>query len=106
MNAMWRRSTGVVYVALLAVAANRERDGRALVGADDLLDLVDLPRVVVAGEALTVDGEDHIACMLDDLSRAILDKRPVYPDPSNSAATLRVLDALARSAAEQREMDV
>ena len=57
-------------------------------------------------EVETVAGEDQIACMIDDLSRAVLEERPVYPDPRNAADTLRVLDALARSAAEQREMEV
>ena len=59
-----------------------------------------------APELRSIEGEDQIAHMLDDLSRAVLEQRAVYPDPSNSPATLRVLDALARSAAEQREMDV
>ena len=57
-------------------------------------------------EVRSVEGEDQIAHMLDDLSRAVLERRAVDPDPSNAPATLRVLDALARSAAEQREMDV
>jgi predicted dehydrogenase len=57
-------------------------------------------------EIHTTENEDQIAHMLDDLSRAVLEGQPVYPDPRNAAATLRVLDALARSAAEGREMDV
>ena len=57
-------------------------------------------------EVHAVEGEDQIAHMLDDLSRAVLEQRPVVPDPSNAAATLRVLDALARSAIERRETDV
>ena len=57
-------------------------------------------------EVRLVEGEDQIACMLDDLSRAVLENRPVHPDPGNAPDTLRVLDALARSAAEGREVDV
>ena len=57
-------------------------------------------------EVHATEGEDQIAHMLDDLSRAVLDRQPVYPDPRNAAGTLRVLDALARSAAERREVDV
>ena len=57
-------------------------------------------------EVNTVEGEEQIACMIDDLSRAVLENRPVHPDPTNAADTLRVLDALARSAEEGREMDV
>ena len=57
-------------------------------------------------EVRSVEGEDQISHMLDDLSRAVLERRAVYPDPSNAPATLRVLDALARSAKEKREVDV
>lgn len=51
-------------------------------------------------------GHDQIACMLDDFSRAVLEGVPVRPGPEEAVKTLRVLDALARSAAEGREIDV
>ena len=57
-------------------------------------------------EVVTLEGHDQIACMLDDLSRAVLEGRPVQPDAQNAVDTLRVLDALARSAAEESEMEV
>ncbi len=59
-----------------------------------------------APEAVTVPGHDQIACMLDDFSRAVLEGVPVRPGPEEAVKTLRVLDALARSAAEGREIDV
>jgi predicted dehydrogenase len=49
---------------------------------------------------------DQIACMLDDFSRAVLERAPVRPDPDEAVRTLRVLDALARSAREGKPIDV
>jgi predicted dehydrogenase len=44
--------------------------------------------------------------MIDDFSAAVLDDTPVRPDPEQAVKTLRVLDALAQSAREERETDV
>jgi predicted dehydrogenase len=57
-------------------------------------------------QEITAAGADQIACMLDDFSRAVLDRTPVHPDPEEAFRTLRVLDALARSAREGRVVEV
>jgi predicted dehydrogenase len=43
---------------------------------------------------------DQMQCMLENFSRCVLEDRPVKPDPHEAVKTLRVLDALARSARE------
>lgn len=43
---------------------------------------------------------DQIALMLDDFATAILEARPVYPDPRQAYYSARVMDALLRSARE------
>lgn len=55
-------------------------------------------------ETVTLDEADHIACMLDDFNRAVLNGEPVRPGPDEAVRTLRVLDALALSAREEREI--
>jgi predicted dehydrogenase len=55
-------------------------------------------------EAHAVPGHDQIARMLDDFSGAVLRGEPVRPGPDEAVRTLRVLDALARSAREGREV--
>jgi predicted dehydrogenase len=57
-------------------------------------------------EVRTFGGVDQIACMIDDFSGAVLEGRPVSPDPEEAVKTLRVLDALARSAREGRVVEV
>ncbi len=57
-------------------------------------------------EEVVVEGEDQIARMIDGFSRAVLGGTPVRPDPEEAVRTLRVLDALARSAREGREVAV
>jgi predicted dehydrogenase len=59
-----------------------------------------------APEVVETPGHDQIACMLDHFSRAVLEGRPVQPDPEEAVRTLRVLDALARSAREGIPIDV
>ena len=49
-------------------------------------------------EEVVIEGEDQIVHMLDDFSRAVLFGEPVRPGPDEAVKTLRVLDALARSA--------
>jgi predicted dehydrogenase len=57
-------------------------------------------------EKVVIEGEDQIAHMIDGFSRAVLDGTPTRPDPEEAVRTLRVLDALARSAREGREAAV
>jgi D-xylose 1-dehydrogenase (NADP+, D-xylono-1,5-lactone-forming) len=49
---------------------------------------------------------DQIQCMLENFSQHVLDDTPVRPDPEEAVRTLRVLDALARSAREGRAIDL
>jgi predicted dehydrogenase len=49
---------------------------------------------------------DQIQCMLENFSHYVLDGAPVHPAPDEAVKTLRVLDALARSAREGRIVDV
>jgi predicted dehydrogenase len=53
-----------------------------------------------------IEGEDQIVHMINDFCRAVLLKEPVWPGPDEAVRTLRVLDALAMSAREEREIDV
>jgi predicted dehydrogenase len=57
-------------------------------------------------EVVRCEGHDQIASMLDDFAAAVLDGAPVLLDPAEAVRTLRVLDALARSAREGRVIDV
>lgn len=57
-------------------------------------------------DVITTPGHDQITCMIDAFSWSALHKVPIRPDPSEAVKTLRVLDALAKSAAEGREIDV
>lgn len=53
-----------------------------------------------------VRGEDQMVHMLDDFAAAVREKREPYPNPDEAVKTLRVLDALAASAREGREVTV
>jgi predicted dehydrogenase len=57
-------------------------------------------------KVMAVEEADQIACMIDDFCQAVQNGTVVRPDPSEAAKTLRVLDALAESAREEREIDV
>jgi predicted dehydrogenase len=57
-------------------------------------------------EELAVEGEDQIVHMIDHFSQAALLHRPVNPPPEEAVRTLRVLDALAKSAREDRVIKV
>jgi predicted dehydrogenase len=59
-----------------------------------------------ADEEFAVEGEDQVVCMIDNFCRAVLEGEPVRPDPQEAVRTLRVLDALAESAREEREVNV
>jgi len=57
-------------------------------------------------EEVVVEGEDQIVRMLEDFGQAVLEGRPVSPPPEEAVKTLRVLDALGRSAREGKEVEV
>jgi hypothetical protein len=57
-------------------------------------------------EEFEVDGEDQIVHMLDNFSRAALEGQPSRLLPEEAVQTLRVLDALAKSAREGRVVTV
>jgi predicted dehydrogenase len=57
-------------------------------------------------EVIETPGHDQIVCMLEDFSLAVLENRPVRPEPREAALTLCLLDALGRSAREGRAVDV
>jgi predicted dehydrogenase len=51
-------------------------------------------------EEVVIEGEDQIQLMIEKFSRAVLENQPVTPLPEEAVKTLRVLDALAKSARE------
>ncbi|MBO0697036.1 MAG: Gfo/Idh/MocA family oxidoreductase [Zavarzinella sp.] len=57
-------------------------------------------------ETHAVEGEDQMVHMLDDFAAAVWAGRDPSPPPEEAVKTLRVLDALARSACEGREVEV
>ncbi|HXG13378.1 MAG TPA: Gfo/Idh/MocA family oxidoreductase [Gemmataceae bacterium] len=57
-------------------------------------------------EEVAVEGEDQIVHMLENFGRAVLQGEPVRSPPEEAVKTLRVLDALAKSAREGRPVDV
>lgn len=74
-----------------------------------------LPRTatyeVQANESTTVEthvvpGFDQVQCMVENFSRSILEGTPVTPGVEEAVKTLRVLDALARSARDGGVVEV
>jgi predicted dehydrogenase len=59
-----------------------------------------------APEEVAVEGEDQIVHMIEDFGRAVLRDEAVSPPPEEAVRTLRVLDALARSARDGRPAHV
>jgi predicted dehydrogenase len=57
-------------------------------------------------EEVVIEDEDQIQHMIENFSRAVLENQPVAPPPDEAVKTLRVLDALAKSAREGREIAV
>jgi predicted dehydrogenase len=57
-------------------------------------------------EVVETPGENQMVHMLDDFAAAIRERREPYPNPDEAVKTLRVLDALAKSAREGREVEV
>lgn len=52
------------------------------------------------------EGHDQIQCMLESFGRYVLEGQPVTPPPSEAVKTLKVLDALARSARSGHAVDI
>jgi xylose dehydrogenase (NAD/NADP) len=57
-------------------------------------------------ERVVVEAHDQIACMIEDFGRAVRAGREPEPSPEEAIKTLRVLDALARSAREGKVVEV
>ncbi len=57
-------------------------------------------------EEVETPGEDQMVHMLDDFAAAVAENREPYPNPDEAVKSLRVMDALARSAREGREVEV
>jgi predicted dehydrogenase len=57
-------------------------------------------------ETHALEGEDQMVHMFDDFAAAVWAGRDPSPPPEEAVKTLRVLDALARSAREGREVEV
>jgi D-xylose 1-dehydrogenase (NADP+, D-xylono-1,5-lactone-forming) len=57
-------------------------------------------------ECHAVEAHDQIQNMLENFSRAVLEGTPVTPSPEEAVKTLRVLDALAKSARVGHAVDV
>src|SRR5262249_44260655 len=55
-------------------------------------------------EEIAVEGSDQIVRMVENFGQAALHKHPVQPPPDEAVKTLRVLNALAKSAREGREV--
>jgi predicted dehydrogenase len=57
-------------------------------------------------ETIVVEGRDQIACMLEDFAHAVRADRDPEPGPDEAVKTLKVLDALAKSAREGLAVEV
>jgi predicted dehydrogenase len=57
-------------------------------------------------EVVETPGQNQMVHMLDEFAAAVWGEREVSPGPDEAVKTLRVLDALARSAREGREVPV
>lgn len=57
-------------------------------------------------ETVRTPGENQMVHMLDDFAAAVAERREAYPNPDEAVRTLRVLDALAKSAREGKEVPV
>lgn len=57
-------------------------------------------------EEVETPGQNQMVHMLDDFAAAVREKREPYPNPDEAVKSLKVMDALRRSAAEGREVPV
>lgn len=54
-------------------------------------------------ETIGTPGHNQMVHMLDDFAKAVRTNEPVYPDPMEAVKTLKVLDALSKSARSGKE---
>jgi predicted dehydrogenase len=59
-----------------------------------------------AVEEVETPGEDQMVHMLDDFAAAVAENREPDPNPDEAVKSLRVMDALARSAREGKEVNL
>ena len=59
-----------------------------------------------AVEVVESPGQNQMVHMLDDFAKELADVREAFPSPNEAVLTLKVLDALARSAQEGKEVAV
>jgi D-xylose 1-dehydrogenase (NADP+, D-xylono-1,5-lactone-forming) len=57
-------------------------------------------------EEIDTPGENQMVHMLDDFAAAVREKREPYPNPDEAVKSLKVMDALIRSAREGKEVAV
>ncbi|HVK16498.1 MAG TPA: Gfo/Idh/MocA family oxidoreductase [Fimbriiglobus sp.] len=57
-------------------------------------------------ETVETPGENQMVHMLDDFAAAVAEGREPVPNPDEAVKSLKVMDALARSAREEREVEV
>ena len=57
-------------------------------------------------EEVAIEGQDQIVHMLENFSRAVLERKPVSPPITEAVKSLRVMDALAKSAREEKVVAV
>jgi len=57
-------------------------------------------------EVVETPGENQMVHMLDDFAHAVFENREPVPNPDEAVKTLKVLDALAKSARTEKEVDV
>jgi xylose dehydrogenase (NAD/NADP) len=57
-------------------------------------------------EVHAIEGHDQIQHMLENFGEYVLRRKPVVPSPDQAVRTLKVLDALAKSAREGRALDI
>ena len=60
----------------------------------------------MAVEEVETPGENQMVHMIDDFAAAVREGREPYPNPDEAVKTLKVMDALRRSAAEGKEVNV
>ena len=57
-------------------------------------------------EEIATPGENQMVHMLDDFAAAVREKREPYPNPGEAVKTLKVLDALKKSAFDGKEVEL
>jgi len=65
-----------------------------------------IERISGATEEHVIEGEDQIQHMLEDFAASVLENKPMRPDPEEAVKSLRVMDALAKSACEEKTQEV